>query len=145
MLASPTVWMGLDVGTRDLGVAVGNELTGRARPLKTLAMEPSHLRWEALAQLVAEWAPGGFVVGLPLNHDGGEQPMSVRARAFAEELKQRFPGIVALQDERGSSQVARRQFAAERASGGARRKHAVSLDAQAAAVILEDYLATARH
>ena len=31
------VWLGLDVGTRDLGVAVGNELTGRARPLKTLA------------------------------------------------------------------------------------------------------------
>ncbi len=139
------VWLGLDVGSRDLGVAVGNEITGRAQPLKVLAMEPGEQRWEALAQLVREWAPSGFVVGLPLSHDGGEQPMSIRARAFAEELGTRFCKPVALQDERGSTQVARRQFAASRANGSARRKQVGSIDALAAAVILEDYLATAGH
>jgi putative Holliday junction resolvase len=139
------VWLGLDVGTRDLGVAVGNELTGRAQPLVTLAMQPSAQRWEALAKLVNEWAPGGFVVGLPLNFDGAEQPMTAVARTFAQELGARFGKPVALQDERGSSQVARRQFAALRASGNARRKQADRIDAHAAAVILEDYLATARH
>ena len=144
-MSGAAVWLGLDVGRRDLGVAVGNEITGRAQPLKVLAMEPGAQRWEALAQLVREWAPSGFVVGLPLSHDGGEQPMSVRARAFAEELRTRFEKPVALQDERGSTQVARRQFAASRANGSARRKQVGSIDAHAAAVILEDYLATAGH
>lgn len=144
-MPDPAIWLGLDVGTRDLGVAVGNELTGRARPLKTLPMEPSAQRWAALAMLVGEWAPSGFVVGLPLSHDGGEQPMSKRARSFAEELATHFGKPVALQDERGSSQVARRQFAASRAIGNARRKQVDSIDAHAAAVILEDYLATAGH
>lgn len=135
------VWLGLDVGTRDLGVAVGNDLTGRARPLKTLAMLPETMLWAALDALVKEWAPTGFVVGLPLTREGGEQPMTARARRFAVTIEQRYRRPVAQQDERGSTQVAKRQFAVERAAGNAKRKHAVDLDAHAAAVILENYLA----
>lgn len=137
------VWLGLDVGTRDLGVAVGNELTQRARPLKTLAVQPDTAMWVALDALVREWAPCGLVVGLPLTREGGEQAMSKRARQFARLLAARYGLPVAHQDERGSSQTARRHFAIERAAGNARRKHANELDAHAAAVILEDYLATA--
>jgi putative Holliday junction resolvase len=138
------VWLGLDVGTRDLGVAVGNELTGRARPLKTLAMQPEAMMWDALDALVKEWAPGGIVVGLPLTREGGEQPMSARARRFAATVAQRYRRPVVQHDERGSTQVAKRRFAVERAAGNARRKHAVDIDAHAAAVILEDYLAVAQ-
>lgn len=139
---APTgVWLGLDVGTRDLGVAVGNDLTGRARPLKTLAMQPEPMLWSALDALVKEWAPAGFVVGLPLTREGGEQPMTARARRFAATIEQRYRRPVAQQDERGSTQVAKRQFAVERAAGNAKRKHAVDIDAHAAAVILENYLA----
>jgi len=87
--ASIGVWLGLDVGTRDLGVAVGNELTGRARPLKTVAMQPESLMWTALDALVLEWAPAGFVVGLPLTREGGEQPMTKRARRFAANIESR--------------------------------------------------------
>ena len=139
--ATVGVWLGLDVGTRDLGVAVGNELTGRARPLKTLAMQPDTSMWAALDALVAEWAPSGIVVGLPLTRDGGEQPMTARARRFAATVSQRYRRPVVQHDERGSTQVAKRQFAVERAAGNAKRKHAVDIDAHAAAVILEDYLA----
>ena len=145
MNASTDVWLGLDVGTRDLGVAVGNELTGRARPLKTLAMQPENLLWSALDALVSEWAPGGFVIGLPLTREGGEQPMTVRARSFAGKVQERYRLAVVQHDERGSTQVAKRRFAVERAAGNARRKHAVDIDAHAAAVILEDYLALAGH
>ena len=145
MNASTGVWLGLDVGTRDLGVAVGNELTGRARPLKTLAMQPENLLWAALDALVSEWAPGGFVIGLPLDREGGEQPMTVRARSFAGKVQERYRLAVVQHDERGSTQVAKRRFAVERAAGNARRKHAVDIDAHAAAVILEDYLALAGH
>ena len=139
------VWLGLDVGTRDLGVAVGNELTGRARPLKTLAMQPEALMWTTLDAMVSAWAPGGIVVGLPLTREGGEQPMSKRARRFAAAVEQRYQRPVVQHDERGSTQVAKRRFAGERAAGNARRKHAVDIDAHAAAVILEDYLALAGH
>lgn len=141
--ASIGVWLGLDVGTRDLGVAVGNELTGRARPLKTVAMQPESLMWTALDALVLEWAPAGFVVGLPLTREGGEQPMTKRARRFAANIESRYQRAVIQHDERGSTQVAKRRFAVERALGTAKRKHAVDIDAHAAAVILEDYLATA--
>lgn len=139
------VWLALDVGTRDLGVAVGNELTGRARPLKTLAMQPEPMMWSALDAMVSEWAPGGIVVGLPLTREGGEQPMSKRARRFAASVQQRYGLTVVQHDERGSTQVAKRRFAVERAAGNARKKHAVDIDAHAAAVILEDYLALAGH
>lgn len=139
--ATAGIWLGLDVGTRDLGVAVGNELTGRARPLKTLTMQPDAVLWSALDALVDEWAPSGIVVGLPLTREGGEQPMTARARRFAATIAQRYRRPVVQHDERGSTQVAKRRFAVERAAGNAKRKHAVDIDAHAAAVILEDYLA----
>lgn len=137
------VWLAFDVGSRDLGVAVGNGLTGRARPLRTLSMQPEAACWSQLEALIAEWMPEGCVVGLPLSEDGGEQAMSARARDFALQLGQRSGLPIHLQDERGSTQAARRRFAQDRAQGQARRKHAANLDAHAAAVILEDYLATA--
>jgi putative Holliday junction resolvase len=143
--ATPRVWLGLDVGSRDLGVAVGNELTGRARPLKTLAMQPEAQLWQALDAMVADWQPSGFVVGLPLTREGGEQPMTKRARAFGGTLATRYGRPVHEQDERGSTQLARRHFRAERAAGNARRKHADDIDAHAAAVILEDFLAAPSH
>lgn len=132
-----------DVGTRDLGAAIGNTLTGQARPLRTYAMHPAHLLWIALDALMAEWQPARLVVGLPLTRDGGEQPMSDRAREFAASLRNRYGLPTALQDERGSSQSARRRFAASRQQGLAKRKDATLIDAHAAAVILEDYLAIA--
>jgi putative Holliday junction resolvase len=143
--ATPRVWLGLDVGRCDLGVAVGNELTGRARPLKTLAMQPEAQLWRALDALVADWQPNGFVVGLPLTCEGGEQPMTQYVRAFGSMLARRYGRPVYEQDERGSTQLARCHFRADRAAGNTRRKHAVDIDAHAAAVILEDFLAAPGH
>ncbi len=135
--------LAFDLGTRDLGIAVGNSLTGTARPVKTQAMHPAHLMWAALDALIREWQPAALVVGLPLGRDGGEQAMSVAAREFAASLTNRYGLPVALQDERGSSQSARRRFADTRSRGLAKRKDATLIDAHAAAVILEDYLAIA--
>ncbi len=140
--ANPTA-LAFDLGTRYLGIAVGNALTRTARPLFTQTMHPAHKMWEALDALIAEWQPAALVVGLPLTRDGGEQPMSTAAREFAASLANRYRLFVALQDERGSSQSARSRFADARSQSLAKRKNAAQLDAHAAAVILEDYLATA--
>ncbi len=132
--------LAFDYGTRRIGVAVGNPLSG-ARPLVTIVHGGGALPWYDIDRLVREWNPVLLVVGLPLGLDGGEQAMSRNARAFAEALAERHALPVRSIDERHTSQEASRRFAAARAAGTARRKHAADLDAIAAQVILESWLA----
>lgn len=132
--------LGFDVGSRLTGVAVGNRITASARALATLAMRDGEPDWSQLDTLRQAWLPDTLVVGLPLALDGGEQPASRRARRFANQLQQRYGVPVLLVDERHSSQEAARRFAAGRAAGLRRRRDAASIDAEAAAVILEHWL-----
>ena len=99
--------LAFDVGTRVIGVAIGNRLSGSARALTTLAPDD----WARLDALVAEWRPDALVVGLPLTLDGAEQPMSRRARAFATQLEQRYQRPTHLVDERNTSREAARRIA----------------------------------
>jgi len=131
--------LAFDVGTRLIGIAVGNSISASARPLVALVADD----WARLDTLVADWRPDHLVVGLPLALDGGEQPMSRRARAFAEALRRRYAKPVHLVDERNTSREAARRFATQRASGAARRKDAAAIDALAAQIILEHWLAGA--
>ena len=131
---------GFDVGTKIVGVAVGNRLTGTARALATLNVREGEPDWQSLDTLRREWLPETLVVGLPLDDDGKEQPMSRTARRFAERLGERYGLPVAFCDERMTSQEAARRFAAGRAAGTRKRSDAQSIDAEAAAVILESYL-----
>jgi len=133
--------LGFDFGTRLIGVAVGNRLTG-ARALTTVGNGEAP-DWQKLDALIREWRPATLIVGLPLMLDGSEQAMSRAARAFAEAIGQRYGIAVELTDERLTSNEASRRFAARRAAGSARRKHAAEIDAIAAEVILENWLATA--
>ena len=128
--------LAFDVGTRVIGVAIGNRLSGSARALTTLVPDD----WPRLDALVADWHPDALVVGLPLTLEGGEQPMSERARAFANQLQQRYRLPVHLVDERNTSREAARRFALQRARGAAKRKDAAEIDALAAAIILEAWL-----
>ncbi|MBO9665136.1 Holliday junction resolvase RuvX [Dokdonella sp.] len=129
--------LAFDVGSRLIGVALGNRLTAGARALAAVANGD----WPRLDALVAEWRPDRFVVGLPLALDGGEQPMTRVAREFARALERRHARPVELVDERHSSREAAHRFAERRASGAAKRKHAADIDSLAAAIILERWLA----
>ncbi|QDE40509.1 Holliday junction resolvase RuvX [Luteibacter pinisoli] len=131
---------GFDVGTKVVGVAVGNRLTGTARALAALPVRDGAPDWQALDQLRRDWLPAELVVGLPLDNEGQEQPMTRTARRFAQKLTERYGIAVAFADERMSSQEAARRFAAGRAAGTRKRSDAKSIDAEAAAVILESYL-----
>lgn len=135
---------GFDVGSRLTGVAIGNTLTASARVLATLTVrDDGNPDWQRLDTLRREWQPDTLVVGLPLTLDGAEQPASRRARRFAAQLQQRYGLPVVLVDERHSSQEAAQRFAAARAAGLKRRRDAADIDAEAAAVILEHWLASA--
>lgn len=136
-----TTVLGFDVGSRRIGVAVGSCFGSGARPLAVVDVHASGPDWPAIERLMREWRPDAFVVGDPMTLDDGDQPARRRARAFAIEIRRRFALPVKLVDERSSSVEAAQRFASERAQGGRRRRDAQILDALAAAVIVERWLA----
>ncbi len=133
--------LGFDVGARRIGVAVGSAFGHGARALAVIDVHGEHTDWPAIDRLHEEWRPDGFVVGDPMTLDGGDQPIRRRAQAFARELQSRYALPVVLMDERASSIEAAQRFAVDRAAGRRRRRDAAALDAVAAAVIVERYLA----
>jgi putative holliday junction resolvase len=133
--------LGFDVGARRIGVAVGSGFGVGARALAVVDVHAAGPDWNEIDRLRREWRPQGMVVGDPMTLDGGDQPIRMRARAFARELRARFGLPVVMVDERSSSIEAARRFALDRAEGRRRRRDAAALDAVAAAVIVERWLA----
>ena len=123
--------LGFDYGTKRIGVAVGQTLTGTATPIETLRTRGSQPDWAAVGRLIEQWQPDALVVGLPLNMDGSEQELTHRARRFTNQLHGRFRLPVHMSDERLSTKEAR-------ARAG---QSATELDAVAAQVILETWMA----
>ncbi len=120
--------MAFDYGQRRVGVATGNTLTRQATPLTTLAVE-GDARFAAIARLLDAWKPEALVVGVPFHPDGAAHETTARARRFARQLHGRFGLPVHEVDERYTT--------TEAASRGA-----PDLDAGAAAIILEQFLAS---
>lgn len=131
--------LGFDFGTKSIGVAVGQQLTGTARPLTALKAQEGTPDWNLIEKLLKEWQPDYVVVGLPLNMDGTEQPLTARARKFANHLHGRFGVRVELQDERLSTVEARADLF-ER--GGFRALQKGQVDSQSAVIILQDWFET---
>ena len=123
--------LAFDYGTRKIGVAVGQSITGTATALPVLGARDGIPDWEAVGKLIAQWQPAVLVVGLPLNMDGSESELSARARKFANRLHGRFGLVVELEDERLSTRSAR-PFVG---------KGTQLLDSHAAAIVLESWLA----
>jgi putative Holliday junction resolvase len=135
-LNAPGTVLGFDFGTRKVGVALGNTLTGQARALVTLHEEAKAARFAAIAALIAEWGPSHLVVGRPLHADGTPHATTALAEKFARELERRFGLPVAQVDERYTTQLA---DAARRSAGG-KRAQDPGRDAMAAQLILQAWL-----
>nr|WP_250646432.1 Holliday junction resolvase RuvX [Pseudomonas oligotrophica] len=130
--------LGFDYGTRQIGVAVGQAITGQARELCVLKAQNGVPDWSQLERLIAEWQPDALVVGLPLNMDGSPSEMSERALKFARRLHGRFNLPVHSHDERLTTFEAKGQRLREGQRGGYRER---PVDALAAALLLEGWLA----
>ena len=131
-VAAQTI-LAFDFGLKRTGVAVGNTLTGGARPLTTIETEENAKRFARIEELLAEWQPDFLVVGVPFDQYGGETPMVRRARRFGQQLGGRYGLPVKFVDERYSSAVVE-----DAMRPGKDDKAAV--DAAAAAVILQAWL-----
>ena len=134
--------LAFDFGIRRIGVAVGEMMLGTARPLTTIAAEANDARFAAIGKLIEEWRPAALVVGLPLSLDGTPGDMTARCQRFARQLEGRYRLPVALVDERLTSVEAE---ARPDVRGLDWRRRKAMLDAEAAAILLQDYLDSHRH
>jgi len=137
-MSAPRLLLGFDYGTRQIGVAVGQVITGQARELCILKARDGVPDWQKVEALLREWQPDALVVGLPLNMDGTPSEMSERAEKFARRLNGRFNLPVHTHDERLTSYEAKGMVIAQ---GGSRDFGANSVDGLAAQLILESWMA----
>lgn len=133
--------MGLDVGERRVGVALGDELGMISSPLTFVQRRDGDL--VELQDLAKAKGVDRFVIGLPTGLSGREGPQATAVRQFAEALGAAVkPEIrVVLWDERLTTAVAERTL---QESGAWRRRRKGDVDAVAAAVILQGYLDACR-
>ena len=129
--------MGFDFGTRSIGIATGQEITGTASPLTSLKANDGIPDWSQLEKLLKEWRPDLLVVGLPLNMDGTEQEMTVRARKFGQRLHGRFGFQVEFKDERLTTTDAKARLFEH---GGYKALGKSRVDAVSAQLILESWM-----
>jgi putative Holliday junction resolvase len=129
--------LAFDFGTRRIGVAVGEAVTGLAHPLTTIAALRKDDRFAAIGRLIEEWRPALVLIGLPTHADGTEHELTASARRFARQLEGRFGVAVAMADERFTTHAATEALAT---AGVKARKHRGVRDQVAAQLILQAYL-----
>ncbi|MCH9690931.1 MAG: Holliday junction resolvase RuvX [Gammaproteobacteria bacterium] len=133
----PFTVLAFDFGTGSIGVAFGQTMTCGARELAPLAAREGKPDWNRVQRLIAEWQPQCLLVGLPLNMDGSESEISVRARKFGQRLHGRFGLPVEYADERLSTRAAKEE-ARERGHKGNYADNPI--DSIAARIFLQDWL-----
>ena len=104
--------LGLDLGTKTIGVAISDSLRYSATPLLTIRRSKFTIDAEALLGIVHKNGVVAFVVGLPLNMDGTEGPRAQSTRAFARNLATRTSLPIAFWDERLSTAAVNRMLIA---------------------------------
>ncbi|MBN1554836.1 MAG: Holliday junction resolvase RuvX [Phycisphaerae bacterium] len=129
-------WMGIDHGSKRIGLAVGTTEDGFAAPVTVLQAGPEPQILAEITRLAGEYDVDGLVVGWPLNMDDTEGPQARAARDFAVALQRASNRDVRLWDERLSS------FHADTALAGqlTRSKRKARQDAVAAATFLGEFL-----
>lgn len=129
--------IGLDVGTKTIGVAVSDGLGMLAHPVTTIARKGVRQDVEQLVALLAVRDVGQIVVGLPYELDGSEERSAKLARQVGDAFGAATGLPVAYVDERFTSVDAERQLIA---AGMSRAKRKAVIDQQAAVIILQSWM-----
>ena len=130
--------MAFDFGTKNIGVAIGQRVTDTSSPLAAISAQDGIPNWDAIDQLIQEWQPDAFLVGIPVNMDGSMSEMGLRARKFANRLHGRFGKPWYPADERLSTRSAKEKASDLGHQGNYQER---PVDSLAALVLLEDWLA----
>ena len=132
-----TRWLGVDHGTKRVGLAVSDSAGAVVSPLAAVTAEPRKRLFHRIAEVAADYGAAGIVVGWPINMDGTEGSQGKLARDFAGELAAATGLDVRLWDERLTTMSADDKLAGHYT----RKQTKARRDAVAAAVILQDFLA----
>jgi putative Holliday junction resolvase len=129
--------MGLDLGTKTIGLGLSDVERRLASPLETIQRKKFGEDARRLLELAAKYEVAAFVIGLPLNMDGSEGPRAQATRAFVRSMAQLDPRPFVFWDERLSTAAVTRSLIEQDAS---RAKRAEVVDRMAAAYILQGAL-----
>jgi putative holliday junction resolvase len=133
--------LGVDLGAKRVGLALGETAERFAYPLSTLARGAREKLFTDIVRIAGEREVGAIVVGLPLALDGGETLGSRQARNFAQSLGRRCELPVVLVNEALTSEAAKDDLVAAGRKGA---KLAAAIDQQAAVHILRTYFSQGR-
>ena len=127
--------MAFDFGTKNIGIAIGQEITQTASTFYSIRANDGLPDWVELDMIVKEWNPNLFIVGDPLNMDGTRSKIQDSSDKFSTALNKRYDIGIEKTDERLSSREAKERL--EHIQMGikdSRNKHSIS-----AQIILEDW------
>ncbi len=130
--------LGLDLGTKTIGLAVSDSAFTVASPLQTIRRTKFTADAEQLLQIIAEKNVGGIVLGLPRNMDGTEGPRAQSTRAFAQNMTGKTDLPIAFWDERLTSAEAERVLIDQ--ADMTRKRRGEVIDKMAAAIILQNFM-----
>ncbi len=130
---------GFDFGTKRMGVAFGQRVTGTASALEPIPAKDGIPDWSQIEKLLKTWQPQCLVIGIPFNMDGSVSEMAKRARKFANRLHERFKLPCFIIDERLTTREAKE---IHHAAGGSHQYRKDPVDSIAAQLILEDWFAS---
>lgn len=133
----PPRLLGLDFGSRRIGVAVSDELGLTAQPVLTLVRKNVKSDLKSLGRLLRKYGCEAIVLGHPLYMSGDVSPQAAKTQAFADTLRETFPLPVHLWDERLTSAEAHRHL---HAAGRPLSGHREVVDQVAAVLILQSFL-----
>ncbi len=128
-------FIGLDFGTKKVGVAIGQLITKTSTALPIIYYRSAVELWKQLDILVNTWSPKGLVVGIPYRLDGSQSTITPNTLAFFEQLKKHFTIPVYCSDEALTSLTARNYLKSKYPN-----KKITKIDSYAACLILEGWL-----
>ncbi|MEH7300256.1 MULTISPECIES: Holliday junction resolvase RuvX [Neobacillus] len=131
--------LGLDVGSKTVGIALSDEMGWTAQGLKTLKIneERQEFGFEEIGQIIKEYQVDTVVIGLPKNMNGTIGPRGQASQQYANEVESRFAVPTVLWDERLTTMAAERVLLEADVS---RKKRKKVIDKMAAMMILQGYL-----
>tara|TARA_Y100000590_G_scaffold296909_2_gene334557 strand:+ start:79 stop:501 length:423 start_codon:yes stop_codon:yes gene_type:complete len=135
MIEESGVVMAFDFGLRNIGIAIGQNITKSASTFYAIKAKEGEPDWMKLDSIVKEWEPSLFIVGDPINMDGTKSEFQKRILKFSNDLKKRYAINIYKMDERLTTKEAKERIKDE--SNGLQasaNKHSIS-----AQIILEDW------
>ena len=135
MTEEPGVVMAFDYGLRNIGIAIGQNITKSASTFYAIKAKEGEPDWIKLDAIVKEWEPALFIVGDPFNMDGTKSEFQKRICQFSTKLKNRYKIRLHMMDERLTTKEAKERIKTESSElKKSANKHSIS-----AQIILEDW------